>query len=131
MKAVKSKGTKIEQLLGSSMWKKGVRYRKNNKNIFGSPDFSIKKYKIAIFCDGEFWHGKDWSTRKYDHKSNKEFWYKKIEGNIQRDKVVNEHLTKDGWIVIRFWGKEIIKNSEKCVKIVIDKINERKRKIIT
>lgn len=59
MKAVKSKGSKIEIMLAKAMWGKGYRYRKNDKSVFGKPDFTLKKYKIAIFCDSEFWHGKD------------------------------------------------------------------------
>ena len=56
MKAVKSKGSKIENILAKAMWSRGIRYRKNVKDVFGKPDFAIKKYKIAIFCDSEFWH---------------------------------------------------------------------------
>ena len=106
MQAVKSKGSKIEKTLGNALWKKGFRYRKNVNSIFGKPDFVFRKYKIAVFCDSEFWHGKDWETKKYEIKSNKEFWHKKIERNIMRDKEVNQKLKNDGWTVIRFWGKK-------------------------
>ena len=64
MQAVKSKGSKIEVMLGKALWAKGLRYRKNDKSVFGKPDFTIKKYKIAVFCDSEFWHGKDWEIKK-------------------------------------------------------------------
>lgn len=64
MQAIKSKGSKIEKLLGKEMWKIGLRYRKNDKSVFGKPDFSFKKYKVAVFCDSEFWHGKDWEVKK-------------------------------------------------------------------
>lgn len=73
MQAVKNKDSKIEILLGKAFWKRGYRYRKNDKTVFGKPDFTFKKYKIAIFCDSEFWHGKNWEERKHDHKSNIEF----------------------------------------------------------
>ncbi|MGL4328185.1 MAG: very short patch repair endonuclease, partial [Tannerellaceae bacterium] len=99
MRAVKSKGSKIEETLAKQLWNQGIRYRKNNKSIFGTPDFTIKKFKIAIFCDGEFWHGKDWEIRKHDHKTNQDFWFHKIEKNIQRDLLVNERLKKEGWTV--------------------------------
>lgn len=115
MKAIKSKGTKIEELLGKALWSKGLRYRKNNKDVFGKPDFTFKKHKIAIFCDSEFFHGKDWKTQKHRIKTNAEFWHKKIEGNIERDKLVNDTLLKNGWQVIRFWGEEIKKNPDICV----------------
>ncbi len=107
MQAVKSKGSKIETALAKALWSRGYRYRKHNKTVFGRPDFTFKSKKIAIFVDSEFWHGKDWELRKNDHKSNKEFWLKKIERNIERDKEVNSQLASEGGNVIRFWGKDI------------------------
>ena len=88
MKAVKSKGSKIEKLLAKELWGRGLRYRKNDKTIFGTPDFVFKGLKIAVFCDSGFWHGKDWEVRKNDFKSNQDFWLPKIERNIERDKEV-------------------------------------------
>jgi DNA mismatch endonuclease Vsr len=126
MKAVKSKGSKIENLLMKSLWHKGYRYRKNDKTVFGKPDLVIKSLKIAVFCDSEFWHGKNWESKKYEHKSNQDFWYKKIERNIERDKEVNFELEKSGWKVIRFWGKEIEKNLELCTETIVYQINEKK-----
>ena len=102
MQAVKATGSKIETTLAKELWRLGHRYRKNDKTVYGRPDLTMKRYKIAIFVDGEFWHGKDWEIRKFDHKSNEEFWIKKIEQNISRDKIVNEQLLKDGWKVLRF-----------------------------
>jgi DNA mismatch endonuclease Vsr len=125
MQAVKSKGSKIELVLAKALWAKGYRYRKNDKSICGKPDFVFKKYKIAVFCDGEFWHGKDWDIRKQDIKSNQDFWISKIEGNIERDKKVNEELEKQGWIVIRLWGKDILKNTSCCVALIENEINKR------
>lgn len=121
MRAVKSKGSKIELLLGKSIWNKGIRYRKNNKTIFGKPDFSIKRLKLAIFVDGDFWHGKDWQNRKNDHKSNKKFWLDKIERNISRDREVNIYLKTQGWIVLRFWGSQINRNVDSCAERVYRK----------
>lgn len=115
MQAVKSKGSKIENVLAKAMWERGIRYRRNVKDIFGKPDFALKKYKLAIFCDSEFWHGKDWDSKKKEIKSNKEFWINKIESNIKRDKDVNLSLTSEGWTVIRFWGKDILENTRICV----------------
>lgn len=128
MQAVKSKGSKIEIALGKAMWAKGLRYRKNDQSVFGKPDFTLKKYKIAIFCDSEFWHGKDWEKRKHEHKSNVEFWHKKIERNIQRDEEVNLELLKTGWKVVRFWGNEIKKDLVNCVTKIEEIIDEVKRK---
>jgi len=115
MQSNKSKGTSIELLLGRALWAKGIRYRKNNNKIFGSPDFSIVKYRLAIFVDGEFWHGRNWESRKSDHKTNIDFWVNKIEKNIQRDIIVNERLRMEGWTVLRFWEKEIKRNLESCI----------------
>ncbi len=118
MKAVKSKGSKIEVMLMKELWSRGLRYRKNVKNIYGKPDIAFIGKKVAVFCDSEFWHGYNWEEHKHDFKSNQEFWIPKIERNMERDREVTEKLENDGWTVIRFWGKEIIKNLEKCADIV-------------
>ncbi|HQU84927.1 MAG TPA: very short patch repair endonuclease [Pyrinomonadaceae bacterium] len=126
MQAVKSKGSKIETALAKALWAKGFRYRKNDKTVFGKPDFTFKKYKIAVFVDSEFWHGKDWHIKKLNHKSNQEFWHKKIERNIERDIEVNEKLISEGWKVLRFWGKDIQKNLHNCLVEVENLINNTK-----
>lgn len=118
MQAIKSKGTSIELLLARKMWSEGIRYRKNTVSIIGRPDFTIKKYKIAIFCDSEFFHGKDWETQKERIKSNREYWIPKIENNMLRDSKVNYELGMQGWTVIRFWGKDIKNDIEGCIKII-------------
>ena len=128
MQAVKSKGSKIETLLAKALFALGHRYRKNDKTVYGKPDLTFKKYKIAVFVDSEFWHGRDWQTRKHDHKTNKDFWIPKIERNIERDKEVNEYLLKDGWKILRFWGKDIEKKLQYCITQIEDTINEAKRK---
>lgn len=126
MQAVKSKGSVIETAFAKALWAKGYRYRKNDKTVFGKPDFTLKKIKIAIFVDSEFWHGKDWHIRKHDHKSNQDFWHKKIERNIERDKEVNEKLTSDGWKVLRFWGRDIKKNLSECLLKVEESVKDAK-----
>lgn len=118
MQANSATGTSIERVLGQKLWRAGLHYRKNVKYITGKPDFVFKSKKLAIFCDGEFWHGKDWEIRKAEHKSNQEFWYNKIERNIERDKEVNIALKKAGWRVLRFWGKDIKTNTDRCVKLI-------------
>lgn len=125
MSANKGKGTKLELLFGKLLWNAGVKYRKNDKTVFGKPDFVIRKMKIAIFCDGEFWHGRDWEGRKNDHKSNCEFWHSKIERNIRRDKEVNELLKAQGWTVFRFWETEITKESDKCLNKILNYMNAK------
>ena len=121
----KKKATKPELLLAKYLWALGLRYRKNDRSIFGTPDLSFKRYKIAIFIDGEFWHGKDWDIRKYDIKSNKDFWISKIEHNMNRDKKVNDYLISKGWVIFRFWGKDVLKNREKLSLDIQKAIYER------
>lgn len=123
MQAIKATGSKIETKLAKSLFARGYRYRKNDKSVFGKPDLTFKKYKIAIFVDSEFWHGKDWNIRKNDHKSNQEFWHNKIERNIERDKEVNLELKRQGWKVLRFWGKDINKNLSFCISEIETAIN--------
>lgn len=118
MKQVKSKGSEIEVLLQKELWRRGLRYRKNVKSIEGKPDIAFIGKKIAVFCDSEFWHGYDWEHRKNDFKSNTEFWISKIERNMQRDKEVTQKLQSEGWIVLRFLGKEIKKNLAECADLV-------------
>ena len=126
MKQVKSKDSNIEQLLRKELWSRGIRYRKNVRKIFGNPDITFIGLKIAVFCDSEFWHGYDWVKRKNDFKSNRDFWIPKIERNMERDKEVNEHLKRDGWIVLRFWGNEIEKNAQSCADIIEAAIKGRR-----
>ena len=121
MRRIKAKDTKIERLLAKAMWNAGLRYRKNCKDIFGKPDFCFKSKKIAIFCDSEFWHGKKFLEGE-KFKTNSDFWEEKIKRNIERDREVNKRLESEGWTVVRFWGKEIEKNIDKCVNKVIQHI---------
>jgi DNA mismatch endonuclease (patch repair protein) len=123
MQAIKSIETKEEVLLAKALWNLGYRYRKNNKKIFGKPDISFSKYKIAIFVDGEFFHGKDWENQKNRIKTNRDYWIPKIERNIQRDKEVTEYLLSINWKVIRFWSKEVKKNLSSCLEIIQQEIS--------
>ena len=120
MRRIRSKNTKIEIALRKALWHKGYRYRKNYEALPGKPDIVLTKQKSAIFCDSEFFHGKDWEILKpqLEHGKNGEFWIKKISRNRERDDEVNKQLLFLGWTVIRFWGKDIIKNTDECVKVV-------------
>ena len=124
MKYIHSKNTKIEVILRKALWNAGFRYRKNYDKLPGKPDIALTKYKIAIFCDGYFFHGKDWEVLKpkLEKGNNPDFWIKKITRNQQRDDEVNKQLLFMGWTVIRFWGNEIKKNPEQCVKVVEETI---------
>lgn len=114
MKAVKNKGSKIETMLQKELWRRGLRYRKNAKTVYGKPDIVFIGKKVAVFCDSEFFHGYDWENKNKEIKSNRDFWIPKIEKNMARDKEVTQKLTADGWTVLRFWGNEIKKNLSQC-----------------
>lgn len=128
MQRIKSNDTKIEVLLRKALWQKGYRYRKNYKELPGKPDIVLTKYKIAIFCDGEFFHGKDWEVLKprLEKSNNSEFWINKISRNVERDDEINKKLLFMGWTVIRFWGKEIKKNTDECVRVIEEAIFDLK-----
>ena len=124
MQNIKGKDTSIEIKLRKALWAKGYRYRKNYKELPGKPDIVLTKQRIAIFCDSEFFHGKDWEVLKprLEAGNNAEYWVPKISRNRERDEEVNKELLFLGWTVIRFWGKEIKKNTDKCVKVIEEAI---------
>lgn len=116
-----------ERLLARSLWNKGIRYRLNYKKLPGSPDIAITKDRIAIFVDGEFWHGKEFKINKV--KSNREYWNEKIQENIKRDLEVDKQLKQLGWFSIRFWSKDVIRDVSLCVTEIEYLISElRKQK---
>ena len=125
MQQVKCKGSKIEVMLMKELWSRGLRYRKNVASICGKPDIVFIGKKVAVFCDGEFWHGYNWEERKKDFKSHQEFWIPKIERNMERDREVNETLKAEVWTVIRFWGKDIKKNLTECADIIESAVRSR------
>ena len=125
MANVSLKGGKAETELAKALWYEGFRYRKNYKKLPGSPDIAITKYKVAVFVDGEFWHGENWEERKTKLKSNREYWIEKIEENIARDKKNDKLLQEMGWIPIHFWEKEIKKDLSQCVHTIVDVVQAR------
>ena len=126
MSRVKNKNTSIEVSLRKALWHSGIRYRKNYNKLPGAPDIAITKYRIAVFCDGEFWHGKDWDAKKPKIQSNRDYWINKIERNISRDYETGRLLYGMGWIVVRFWGMEIRDNLSGCVEEISDLIFQAK-----
>lgn len=131
MKSIHKKDTSIEVTLRKALYAKGIRYRKNYKEIPGSPDIALTKYKIAIFCDGEFFHGKDWELLrpKLLKGNNSDYWVKKIQDNIDRDIEIDKKLLFQGWNVLHFWGKDILKNTDECVKVIEELVFEIKTNI--
>lgn len=128
MQGIKSKNTKIEVILRKALWERGIRYRKNYDKLPGKPDIVLTKYKIAIFCDSEFFHGKDWEVLKprLERGENSEFWVAKISRNRERDDEINKKLLFMGWTVIRFWGNDIKKKTEECIRVIQELIFDLK-----
>lgn len=119
MSRIRGKDTGIEKKLRKALHELGIPYRLNSKYVFGHPDVSSKKYKVAVFCDSEFWHGYEFEENKKKLKWNRDYWIKKIERNMERDLEVNETLKKQGYKVLRFWGKRIEKDVEGCAQEVL------------
>ena len=125
MATVHLKRGKAEMFLAKRLWHLGYRYRLNYRKLPGSPDIAITRHQVAIFVDGEFWHGKNWDERKARLKSNRDYWIEKIEENIARDKRNNKSLSKMGWSVIHFWEKEVLKNPDSCAQKVLSLIIQK------
>ncbi len=129
MSSIKLKGSDAETTFAKALWHKGYRYRKNYKRLPGSPDIAILRYRIAIFIDGEFWHGKDWEKNKEKIKNNKNYWIEKIEENILRDKRNDILLKELGWIAIHYWEKEVKSDLCSCmsrIDLLTMKCNDEK-----
>ncbi len=129
MANVHLKGGKAETILAKALWHEGIHYRKNFKELPGSPDIAITKYKIAVFVDGEFWHGHNWDKRKLTLKRNREYWIEKIEENMIRDKKNDQKLIKIGWIPLHFWEKDVLKNTSNCLETILNLIKKQYKKL--
>lgn len=130
MSAIRGKETGIEVRLRKALYEKGLRYRKNSKYIYGHPDVSMKGLKIAIFCDSEFWHGKNFEANEAKLTTNHDYWVKKIRRNIARDQEVNERLREEGYTVLRFWGEDIEKRLDDCVGQIMAAVEENKTRLL-
>ena len=119
MSKIRGKNTKPELAFRKALYATGYRYRIDYKKLIGKPDILLKKYKTAIFIDGEYWHGYNWDERKQKIKTNREFWIAKIERSMQRDREVNTELERLGYKVFRFWESEIKKDLENSLQKVI------------
>lgn len=130
MSAIRGKETGIEVRLRKALYGKGLRYRKNSQYIFGHPDVSMKGLKIAIFCDSEFWHGKNFAENEAKLTTNREYWVKKIKRNIERDQEVNARLRGEGYTVLRFWGEEIERHLDDCVDKIVAAVEQNKTRLL-
>ena len=126
MSKIRSNNTRPEVEFRKKLWSRGIRFCRNKTNLPGNPDVVIKKYKIALFVDGEFWHGYNWSEKKKTIKSNRAYWIPKIERNIARDKVSAKELRRGGWIVLRFWQNAVDRRIDQCI-LKVGKAIEKRR----
>lgn len=123
MSHVRNRDTRLENALCDALKQQGIRtFTRNDKNVFGKPDIVFKARKIAVFCDGDFWHGYNWAVSQNEIKSNRDFWIHKIEKNIARDREVTQRLQAQGWTVFRFWGHEIIKELPHCTSLIVEEL---------
>lgn len=121
--------TKPELLLRRALAALGLRYRLHPRTIVGSPDIAFRSTMVAVFCDGDFWHGRDWQARKrrLARGANAAYWTAKISRNIDRDREITLRLRKDGWLVIRIWEGDIRKDPERIALFVLNSIVARSR----
>lgn len=119
MSRIRSRDTRPEMMLRRALWARNIRYRLYDRGLPGKPDIVIKKYKLAIFVDGEFWHGYQWAHVRERLGANRDFWIAKIERNMARDRENNKALNAMGYTVIRFWSADIKKHLHKCVNLVL------------
>lgn len=120
MAHIRSKDTKAEVLLRKALWRLGFRYRKNYHKLPGTPDIALTRQKIAIFVDGDFWHARGHEAKPGEQiATRKKYWRNKLARNVERDKEVNDALTQEGWLVLRFWESEIQKDLKACVDNVL------------
>lgn len=115
MQAVKGKNTSLERKVAAAFWRKGWRYRRNHPSLPGKPDFVFTKARVAVFVDGDFWHG--WRYPLWKHKLSV-YWQQKIEKNRRRDQKNFRFLRLQGWKVIRLWGHEV----ERDLPGVVDRV---------
>jgi DNA mismatch endonuclease (patch repair protein) len=133
MARVKSKDTKPEMMLRKTLHRMGIRYRVHCKDIFGKPDLTIAKYRLAVFVDGDLWHGNEHKLRGLDtieslFPTNTTFWSDKIRGNMARDAAVNARLSSEGWVVLRLWASEIATDPDAAAGRVVDLLQRLKTK---
>ena len=125
MSKVRLKNGKAETVLAKRLWHEGYRYRRNYKKLPGSPDIALTTYRVAVFVDGEFWHGENWDERKAKLKHNREYWIEKIEENMARDKRVDSQLQEMGWATVHFWEKQVLKHTDECLQIVLELLEKK------
>ena len=118
-----------ERLLRSTLWKRGFRFRKDEKGLVGRPDVVFRRERVAVFCDGDFWHGRRWRrlSRKLETGTNGSYWTEKIRANILRDRRNDRTLTRAGWRVLRMWETDVLNDPVTCADVVEAVVSHRRK----
>ena len=132
MAAVRNSNTKAELVLRRALHALGIRYRIQARDVFGRPDIVIRKYRIAVFVDGDLWHGNEHIRRGLPSleamfPTNTQFWCHKIRRNMQRDAEVNSRLRGDGWLVFRFWATDVLTDADQAAQAVRGAVDRARR----
>jgi DNA mismatch endonuclease (patch repair protein) len=134
MKAVRGKDTRVELAFRRSLFAGGLRYRVHDRRVYGRPDVSFPTERIAVFVDGDFWHGNAWKVRgfesfdeQFDRWAHGDFWRKKIMRNMERDREVDAELRRRGWLVLRFWESELASDSSRATRRVVRAVARRRK----
>jgi len=127
-KANRASDTMPEVILRRELWRLGLRYNKCPRDLPGKPDLAFRRSKVAVFCDGDFWHGRNWATlkEKLENGTNSAYWPAKIARNIQRDATVNVLLEQLGWQVIRVWETDVKRHPEVAAQVISNAVRSRR-----
>jgi len=129
MSHIRSRNTKIELRLRKALWSKGYRYRIHVKTLLGSPDVVFTRLRLAVFCDSDFWHGRNWEQKRLRIKSNRPYWIAKIENNMKRDRAVTARLRASGWSVLRLSESDIEKHTDACILLIEKRLSSRQNSL--
>jgi DNA mismatch endonuclease (patch repair protein) len=119
MSKIRGRDNRTERAFRRLLWALGCRYRLQVKNLPGRPDLVFRAARLAVFVDGDFWHGRNWAQRQSAIQTNRGFWIPKIERNRQRDREVDRALEAQGWQVLRFWESEIREHPMAAARTVL------------
>ncbi len=121
--------TRCEVTLRRQLWRSGHRYRLHVTTLPGRPDIVFPKQRVVVFCDGDFWHGRDLNRRlaKLAHGNNPNYWTAKIAGNAERDRRVTRELEDAGWTVLRYWETDVLRRPKEIAREISRVLEDRGR----
>lgn len=125
--ASKKSGTRCEVLLRRSVFRLGMRYRLSSEDLPGRPDLVFRAARVVVFCDGDFWHGRNFETRiaKLEAGHNAPYWVAKITANVARDRRQESELMAAGWRVLRYWETDIKRDHERIARDIAHAVAAR------